>query len=113
MIKPAAFLAALGLTACATTAAQPAVLINPSPAVTDDIQRVTAKALGRKTLIAPGSLTTSSRLTLDPPFNDRSYARPDKFTLQKTRAGCALVHDKTGQAYPLKAAQCAPLTQQP
>jgi len=84
MIKRAAIMSALGLSACASTGAQPAVLTNPSQAVSQDIQRVTAQALGRKTLIAPNSLTSGARLTLDPPFNDRSYARPDHFTYRPT-----------------------------
>ena len=110
MIKRAAIMGALGLSACATTGAQPAVLTNPSPAVTQEIQRALTQALGRKTRIAANSLTSAPRLTLDPPFNDRSYARPDHFTLQKTGQSCVLLHEKTGQIYALKAAQCAALT---
>ena len=97
---------------CSTTqlmsGAVDATIINPSKSVTQELSDVTSAVTKRTIYIAPGVLMSAPVLTVDPPFNDRSYARPDKFYLKKSGATCALFHSKTETYYPLKSVQCAP-----
>ena len=109
-MKAALFTAALGLTACAapvkTAAAQNAVLINPSAQVTAQMEHAVQTALGRPARIAPNVLVKDNMLNIDPPFNDRSLAKPDRFYLQMRGASCELRHRETGKTYAIKSARC-------
>lgn len=111
MIRPA-MVTGFGvlLSACATASSPDpvtAVITNPGPAVTAEIEAAISAATGRKTRIAQDSLTTTHVLTIDPPFNDRSFAKPDKFILQKRGSVCELLIRQTGQLSRLKTARCA------
>jgi len=112
--------ALLTLAACRGTAATsvPARLVEPDAAIQAELQRAVAAALGdREVALADSALTTESVLVVErrrhvAPDGTRIMGReldpPERFRLLREGDGCILVHERSGQRFPLAGAACAP-----
>ncbi len=98
-----------------TSNADPAAIMDPTPAGHADIERAVAAALGTEVLIAEDALTTSSVLTIErrtPRTMEGRVATgrvldpPEVFQLVLDDDRCVLVHRRTGEPYPLENVRC-------
>ena len=94
---------------------EPAVLSETSPAIRAEITQVVSKALGgRNVLIADNSLMATNRLIIEQrnavhngmTVMTREDPLPDHFRLMVSGKTCMLVHEQTGEVYPLSQAVC-------
>lgn len=94
---------------------EPAVLSETSPSIRAEITQVVSKALGgRNVLIADNSLMTTDRLIIEQrnavhngmTVMTREDPLPDHFRLMMSGKSCMLVHEQTGEVYPLLEAIC-------
>ncbi|PYQ17955.1 MAG: hypothetical protein DMF81_26410 [Acidobacteria bacterium] len=107
--------------ACPAGAARgdvPAVITNPTAQGRAELLRVVGEALnGAPLTIADDALTRASTLVIERarprgpdgiPMTGRDRGRPERFQLVKNGSRCVLVHERTGQRFPLASATCAP-----
>lgn len=121
MIRPAlvvSTVAAVVTGACASSASEkekPAVLSISSPDIRAEITDVISKALhGSNVQIADNSLMETNRLIIERrnavhkgiTIMIRDDPMPDHFRLMMSGKSCVLVHEQTGEAYPLNMAVC-------
>jgi len=116
IIISVAVLTGLSLSGCVTSNG-PAVLTGSDPAAHAEIEATVSKALNNENVtLAPDVLTTTSRLTIERkqhrsiannPMQGRIMDRPDHFTLSKSGQQCILMHEETGETYPLSSVDCA------
>ncbi|MEE9348380.1 MAG: hypothetical protein V3U82_09295 [Robiginitomaculum sp.] len=104
-----------GLMAACVTAGgpegdMPAVINQGDMAMLDDISGAISGALGgRRVMLARDTLAYQSDVTIDPAFvTDRSFARPDHFSLALNNGRCVLIHHEGQRRYPLRSRACAP-----
>jgi len=97
---------------------QAAVLSKSSVDVRAEIAEAVSKALnGRKVLISQNSLMDTNRLIIERrsamhqgiSVMTRDMPMPDHFRLMMTGTSCVLVHEQTGETYPLSRVACKPL----
>jgi hypothetical protein len=107
---------------CATTPREkgvPAVITNPTLESRAELVRVVSEALhGAPIALADDALTRESTLIIEragargpdgTPLQGREPGRPERFLLVRTGSGCALVHEASGQNFPLESSvTCAP-----
>ncbi|MCY3818467.1 MAG: hypothetical protein OXH52_03745 [Gammaproteobacteria bacterium] len=95
----------------------PAIIVDSTPSVRDDISQAVTTALGKKALIADDALTTSSLLIIErrePRTIDgrvgsgRIVDPPQTFQLVLDGDRCVLLHRRTDAAYPIESARCRP-----
>ena len=114
---------AVGLAGCASmdySQAEPAVLVNADGKVLNDIETLISGLLdNRRVLLASNVLKTDNRLIIeqnsnmmDPQGNmadGRMRAKPDHFRLLTLDGKCVLLHEQTGEYYPMDSVRCRPL----
>ena len=107
--------ASLWLAWAMMSAAAPAAIMESTPAGHADIQQAVAAALGKEVLIADDALTKSSLLVIERRIprtldgrvaSGRILDAPETFRLVLEGDQCMLVHDRTGESYPLENARC-------
>lgn len=101
---------------CVTTSTgAPAAIMESTPAGRTDIEQAVTAALGKDVLIADDALTKSSLLTIERRIprtiegrigSGRILDPPETFQLVLEGDQCILVHDRTGESYPLENARC-------
>ena len=93
----------------------PAAIMDSTPAGLADIRQAVSAALGKDVLVADDALTASSLLTIDRRVTKTIEGRigrgrildpPETFQLVLEGDQCVLVHDRTGESYPLENARC-------
>jgi len=112
------------LSACSSAtvdAAKPAVLIGPSNANTQIIEKVISQALnGKKIAIADNAFLQSNQLLIEKkPYSSINTTAVDglilggpsvhRFALYSQGTSCYLVYAKTGNQYPLNGIKCKAL----
>ena len=99
---------------------EPALLAKSAGDIRPALKDAVSKALGgRRVALASNVLTTDSRLIIEPkmeprdpfgnPMSGRLLGRPDHFILKTANGECALMHEKTGEYYPLPGVACLPV----
>jgi hypothetical protein len=111
-----AFTGALGAGCAHVTHDVPAVVTDPTAESRAEIRRVVSQALhGAPLTLADNVLTRDSTLIVERarprdesgvPLVGRDTGRPERFRLVKDGARCVLVHEGTGERYPLAATTC-------
>jgi hypothetical protein len=101
--------ATLGAAGCAHARhGVPAVITDPTEASRAELRRVVSEALH-------GALTLESTLVIERarprdenglPLVGRDTGRPERFRLVKDGSHCVLVHEGTGERYPLESTTC-------
>ena len=98
-----------------TSTGAPAAIMESTPAGRTDIEQAVAAALGKDVLIADDALTESSVLIIERRIprtmegrigSGRILDPPETFRLVLEGDQCVLVHDRTGESYPLENARC-------
>ena len=98
-----------------TSTGAPAAIVESTPAGHADIRQAVAAALGKDVLIADDALTKSSVLIIERRIprtlegrigSGRTLDPPETFQLVLKGDQCILVHDRTGESYPLENARC-------
>jgi len=98
----------------------PAVLVDDGTDYRPVIRDVVSKSLnGRRITLTRNVLMTDSRLLLEPkaealdpfgnPMSGRILGKPDDFSLKTINGTCVLLHENTGEFYPLEGVNCRPL----
>ena len=97
------------------SAAAPAAIMESTPEGRSDIQQAITAALGKDVLIADDALTKSSLLVIERRIprtlegrvaSGRILDPPETFRLVLEGDQCVLLHDRTGESYPLENARC-------
>lgn len=98
-----------------TSTGAPAAIMESTPAGRSDIEQAVTAALGKDVLIADDALTESSVLIVERRIprtmegrigSGRILDPPETFQLVLEGDQCVLVHDRTGEAYPLENTRC-------
>lgn len=97
----------------------PAVITDPTEAGRAELRRVVSHALhGAPLTLADDALTRESTLIIEGahprdasgvPLVGRDTGRPERFRLVQDGSRCVLVHEATGERYPLESTTCAAL----
>lgn len=95
----------------------PAVIVDPDAASRAELRQVVSTALGGADVtLAPDTLTSDSRLSIErpaprgidaPPARGRDLGRPERFRLVLDGPQCVLVHERTGLRWLLLDTDCA------
>ncbi len=98
---------------------RPARLLNPDPAVREELRTIVAAALGqREVTLADDALTADGMLLLErTPRQDplghrvpgRELGAPDRFQLLRSGDDCVLLHAPSERRWVLVQARCEPL----
>lgn len=112
-------LAALLASACTTSRAQPALLVNPNPASRAELLGIVRAALNNAPLtLADSAFTQDSILLIERTprvdangllINGREVAMPERFLLSIQGSRCMLTHERTQQHWLLPQSQCRSL----
>jgi len=94
----------------------PALIVNPTAASRAALASAVGAALGGAVvMLSDDALTAQSWLAIDrrprrdpegTPAQGRELGRPEEFLLVKSGGRCVLVHQRTGQRYPLADTEC-------
>jgi hypothetical protein len=112
----AALCAAFLLATPAQDADVPALIVNPTPESRAALSQAVSSALNRRSVtLADDALTRESTLVIERAVRrDASGLRvqgrepglPERFRLVKSGGSCVLVHERTGQRFPLGHTRC-------
>lgn len=123
MRKSLAFAAVFLVSACMSTnyaQSVPAVLKDDGTDYRPMISKVVSEIMGgRRVTLTRNALMSDSRLMIEPkaepmdpfgnPMSGRMLGKPDDFTLKTVDGLCFLLHEDTGEFYPLEGVNCRAL----